>query len=497
VTIPSVKQILIDLGPSLSSEVRKVLEKHGIPADTARKRIQRAKGTIKYLKDVTFPHNEQFLYVENQVPAPVFRTALVKAFDKTNSCYGIAINSIRARKGVIPKSHFGIISGSPTNIKGHINSESILQSLIDLEILECSSLSIGECIHLSNQNSDTIDLKTVKAKLEIEKIILDGFKEWIKKLGLVSYKRVSVRGDTNRNNFGSFEWDINAPSYTHPFVRFDKSGSPIPGFLVGDVIWSSIDKESQIRYFLNKCRIIRNNSKNRPFIAFLIAKRFAKDAFDRGRKEGLIFTTPANLFGKEVSEGFSKVFDLFSTNVAGRDNLSENIEDIFTKFENFESIIGNLRGKLFEMIVADSVNRSGCTVDIGVNITDPKSMQNAEIDVIAESGNHKEVAVFECKGNLMDYEVGESVVKKWVSTSIPRINNWLNSNPGIYVRAKQKRFEFWTTGKFHKDALTYLEAAKKKSKYSISWKDRKGVLSFIRQSGSSDSAKVIKLYYRK
>ena len=496
-TIPSVKQILIDLGPTLSSDIRKELEKHGISAVAARKRIQRAKGTIKHLEGITFPHNEQFLYIEDQVAAPVFRSSLLKAFDQTNSCYGMAINSLEARKGVILKKYFGIISGSPINVKGHIISESVLDSLIDLGIVECSSFSIGKCVHLFNQDSQTIDVKSVKARLEIEKIILDGFKEWVKNLGIVSYNKVSIRGDANRDNFGSFEWDINAPSYTHPFVRFDKSGSPKPGFLVGDVIWSSIDKESHIKYFLNKCRIIRNNNKNRPFIAFLIAKRFAKDAFNCGRKEGLIFTTPENLFGKGVSDGLSNVFELFSTDVVGHDKLPERIEDIFKKLEGFKSIIGNLRGKLFEMIAGDSLHRAGYTIDIGLNITDPKSRKNAEIDVVAESGNHKEVTVYECKGNLEDYEISDSVVRKWVTISIPRINNWLNRNPGRYVQAHQKRFEFWTTGKFHKDAINYLKAIKKKSKHSISWKDRKDVLSYIKKSGSDDSYKVIKQYYSK
>ena len=244
-------------------------------------------------------------------------------------------------------------------------------------------------------------------------------------------------------------------------------------------------------------RIIRNNKKNRPFIAFLIAKRFVKDAFNLGRKEGLIFTTPENLFGKGVSDGLNNVFELFSTDFVGQDNLPDRIEEIFKKLESFKSIIGNLRGKLFEMIVGDSINRSGHTVDIGLNITDPKSQNKAEIDVIAESGNHKKVTVYECKGNLEDYEIGETEVKKWITKSIPRINNWLNRNPGRYVQAKQKKYEIWTTGKFHKDAITYLKSKKRNSKYSISWKERKDVLSFIKESGSDDSYKVIKQYYSK
>ena len=257
-TIPSVKQILTDLGPTLSSEVRKELERHGLSADAARKRIQRAKGTIKHLEGIAFPHNEQFLYLEDQVPPPVFRSSLLKAFDQTNSCYGMAINSLDARKGVNLKKNFGIISGSPIKVKGHINSESVLETLIELGMVECTNYSIGECVHLTNLDSEKIDIKRFEARLEIEKIILNAFKEWVKNLGIVSYKKVCIRGDKNRDDFGSFEWDINAPSYTHPFVGFDKSGSPKPGFLVGDVIWSSIDKESQIKYFLNKCRIISN-----------------------------------------------------------------------------------------------------------------------------------------------------------------------------------------------------------------------------------------------
>ncbi len=64
------------------------------------------------------------------------------------------------------------------------------------------------------------------------------------------------------------------------------------------------------------------------------------------------------------------------------------------------------------------------------------------------------------------------------------------------INNAEQIFEYWTTGKFSKDAIIELENTKHESKnITIGWKDGTEVLDFAEQEGSSSIVKVLRDYY--
>ena len=89
------------------------------------------------------------MYLDSQYGSYEFWNSLINAHTEANSAYGIAMQSIMARGGSIPKNHFSIVSGSPQQLKKHISSSSILEQLVSCKLLKLErDEEIGEVIQI-------------------------------------------------------------------------------------------------------------------------------------------------------------------------------------------------------------------------------------------------------------------------------------------------------------------------------------------------------------
>jgi len=89
---------------------------------------------------------------------------------------------------------------------------------------------------------------------------------------------------------------------------------PKPGFVVADALLGTVVEEKQLRFFLNKCRVLRNQRRLRPFMAILLSDGFTLDALRATRKSGAIAATPRNLFGDTVADALLELVKSFPTN---------------------------------------------------------------------------------------------------------------------------------------------------------------------------------------
>lgn len=218
-------------GPCLSSVLRSHLEQAGLSPEAARQQVSRSKSDIRRLSGIRFPHRESFLFLPEQFADESFGQALLCAFDSTNSVYGLAVHSLAARGGIVPRQYFDIISGSPTRLKRHISSDRVLEGLQRANMVTVeSSPAIGEYVRLTGVPSEAdLSCGGLKAQLTTDEFFLTGLADWLKKLGLVSYYRVDFRSGPRRPIFGQFGWDLTAPSYVHPLVRHRTNERPLPG----------------------------------------------------------------------------------------------------------------------------------------------------------------------------------------------------------------------------------------------------------------------------
>jgi len=363
--IPTVEELLNLHGPLPSSEVKKYLLNAGISEEAARQRISRTRGEVRRLSTIQLPKKESFLFLDKQYGSHEFWVALINAHSKMNSSYGVAIQSILARGGVVQLKHFEIVCGSPQKLSKHLSSSVVLSRLIACKLLKkIEDPVLGECLVVDAQSHlSVVNLDTKRVSLLIEDIIIGAVRDWLRKIGIASYNAITTRHDDKLPSFGQFSWDLAAPSYIYPLAEMSKN--LIPGFVVVDIVSGTLSEE-HVKYFVSKCRTNRQLKNMRPFLALLVAERFTKKAYQIGKSEGVLFTTPDILFGNEIAESLIELTKTLNNAAAVAATDPDKIAKLFSSLTKIEGAAINLRGALFELIVGHMVLQGeGNSIDIG------------------------------------------------------------------------------------------------------------------------------------
>lgn len=234
----SVETLLKKEGPCLSTRLCEILQRAGVSPEAARQRISRANGSIMRLAGLVFPQGARFIYNKSDFGSVSYWTSLLRDIDKASPAYSAAIAALKARGGIVPRSHFEIISGAPILQKGQISSETVLERLLAVKLVQLVEVDgIGSCVRLdAGGYLGEVSKNDFKARLITEKILLLAVKDWARKLGVASYEKICMRDDPGPSpRVGTFAWDLTGPSYLKPMARWVK-GKPKPGFLICDVV---------------------------------------------------------------------------------------------------------------------------------------------------------------------------------------------------------------------------------------------------------------------
>lgn len=488
----SPEKIITALGPMLSSQLGQILvSQYGLSSTAARQQISRAKSLHRfgYLK---FPKNAQFLYKQDQYMSPYFWDALRKALIETGSAYGRAIVAIEARGGVIPKSHFSIVCGSPLNQRKHLSQNIILDNLLKSKILENIELpGVGECLALARtvNNVDQKLFASTRARLITENILLKAVRTWAQNLGIASYNKILIRDEGEKQpQVGTFTWDLSGPSYLSPMVSWTAEQIK-PGFLTCDVLLGARVNENEMNTFIHKCTTLKSLKKVGRTLHIFIADRYFTAAFKLGKEHGVITTTPDALFGREVAEGLREL-----TTLLKQVSLSspEVVVKLFDKLSTIEGAAINLSGALFEFMVGHLVYKK-----TGANITLNRIFKNgpdsAEVDVVAVHGD-RSIHFIECKGYQSNSNIADAEVTKWLTKTIPLVRAVALNHPDW--KDYTMHFEFWTTGKFSPESQAQLAKAKANTKkYVIDYKDSYDVLKYAKDVNDSSLLKTLKEHF--
>jgi hypothetical protein len=395
-------------GPALSSAVARYLQQQGLSETNSRKAIQRAGPNVFKLSKIRFSHNDQFLYRPDEYRGLRFYKNLLAAFDEKESAYGLAVNSLIARDGLVPRAYFDIISGSPVLMKKQISSRRVLQRLTEIGMIEIlNHAELGKCVSLTSSLEDISRLlkpSAFRSRSLAEDILLGGLKEWIRNLGLGSYNKVQIRSLKTQPQFGQFKWDVSAPSYIQPLTRYDRTSLKLkPGFIVADVLLGQDVAFKHLRYFLKKNALMRSQSSTSPFLSFFIGERFTRDAFDAGRKAGIVLATTETLFGREVASGLTELIQVMNNAAASVSANPDLVDKLFAKLDAMRGVELNVRGALFELLFARCLSKEGWHIfSMNQQVKDPINGGLAEIDILALRGNS--LLVCECGGYLKNVD---------------------------------------------------------------------------------------------
>ncbi|MFJ9535157.1 hypothetical protein [Herbaspirillum sp. NPDC101396] len=449
-------------GPCVSTTLVSILvEKYGVTAVNARQKVSRNK-TVKKLAYIKFPRNAHFLYFQRDYASPIFWDALIRDLLKNSVSYGGALASLLARRGIMPRKHFEIACGAPLAQKGHLSPAKILEILLASKLVQLVDVpGVGQCIELGNQRPpDVVEIARMRARLRTEEVLLGAVRDWARDLGFVSYQKVAVRDqseDEKQPRVGTFSWDLTGPSYLSPMVQWNGT-TPKPGFLACDVLLGTNIREEHIRPFINKCKTLRNLKNVGRCLHFFVADGYHPDAFLLARSEGIVPATTETLFGKEVAAALTKLANLLADIYPSASGL-ERLDEIFTNLSHIEGAAVNLRGALFEYLVAEYVRTSEASSEITMNqVVRDEMGAKAEVDLLVRHYNNP-IRFIECKGYRPGGTVSDADVERWLNDRIPLIrraaavtSDWRDA-PHI--------FEFWTTGKLSENALAMIAAKQK------------------------------------
>lgn len=490
----SIGEVLLAHGPCLSSELSQLLVNSGITPQAARKQISRAKGDVRRLHSLPFPKNSRFFYHKSDHESERYWRALLHAAIEKSPAYGPALAALKARSGIAPKDHFSILSGAPWRQKGQLSAETILTRLIRVGlVVELDVPGVGPCVRLRLVTA--ADTSELKARLITEGILLLVVKNWIRKLAIVSYDKVAVRGAAGpMPQVGTFNWDIAGPSYLAALARRKKGEKAKPGFFVCDVILGNTVDQDVMEAFLRKCRTVRMLKNIAPIISMVLADEFTAPAFRRGREEGVIAATPDILFGRDVADSLKALMSALKNAAQMTPDSPAVFNELFGKLGHIEGAAGNLRGALFELIVGHLVREiEGGEVSFGQKYNDPTTLRSAEADVVLNK-NGQSVTFFECKGHQPTELVNDLTVTEWLHDKIPVIYNTAQTERRY--RNLKFRFEFWTCGTFSPEAKNVLDqAARTIVRYQIAYKDGAEVRTYAAKQAGSSIRKTLEEHY--
>ena len=460
-----ISSILKAQGPMRSGLVAERLQiDSGISSEAARKRISRIKPPIRKFPIQLLPRGEGFLYLEDQRNAEYFWTKYQTALRDTGSVYGLAIDALVARGGVIPSDEFAVISGAPLAMKGQIAVNRLLDTMTEAGIVNRADFeSVGDCVTISQYALGWPDFTGFRTRRLAEGIVLDAAREWMRKLGIASYNAISIRGDETERMVGQFKWDLTAPSYLHPLKR--DGGKP--GFVASDVFVDCVLDEFDIRYFIRKVELLRASIPSRV-LPILIADGFSRTALTAGKSVGVMMATPSNLFGKRIGTALQTLIQTLNNAAAIATSNPNKLVNLVEELSEIEGAAGNLRGVLFELIVAYLARIDAVSIDIAIAARDPNTGKSAEIDILKIPSKAACVCI-ECKGKGPGGEVALEEVEDWLDR-IPTFRAHLRKQDRF--REARHSFELWTTGTFTPDALAKLQHEKtRRTRSPIDWKD--------------------------
>ncbi len=469
-------KVLENNGAMLSSDIAEEVSKTtGENHATIRRKISREctkKDALLGHLNLKFPHKENFIYLKSQGFNEEFFTNLKNAANKTRSVYSYILNAFDCTNGVIKYNKACILSGSPSKIKGHIGYNTIIENLKKLNLCSEVIFNGNPYLHYSINTNRTAAL----AQEKIEEHLIEMIKDWIVKNSFSS-SGVLMKND----EYASFKWDITAPSYLY-FIRKNEK----PGFIVVDVIYNTID-ENAIRYFINKINITKNLKNVPKAIPILLGKYFTPEALNLAKQQGIIATTPANLFGLSTANLFENLFKvLINAGTIAAENFAQFME-LFNKLDAIKGASLNLAGDLFEFVVGHCYKKiEGGSLDIGRVIK--YDGQEKEFDVILRTDRNEHYYI-ECKGYGRSHLVDQAEVKKFLD-KISFVRDWYKS----LKPTEQPRFKFGyiTTSDFDDDARALLENYKNRTtKYDIFYMNGKNFSDLVKSSNITDASNII------
>jgi hypothetical protein len=444
------------LGPCLSTALTDYLVTHdGLSPAAARQRVSRGAPQIKRLAHLPFARKARFLYHQDDYASPRYWENLYAAIFATNGPYARALGAIQARE-VAPLVHFFGACGAPIAQKKQLSARTVLDRMVAANVLVEQTLpGLGSCVMTKKtyeRHQQSLDelAGATRSRLIAENILLESLREWLRRLAIVSFNKVQIRG-ADMPRVGTFAWDLTAPSYLTSVLTRLKDQEVKPGWVVCDVLLIENVGLKHAAPFLNKVRSLDALKKIGRTMFILVAHGYDVEAFQALRSAGIIPATPKSLFGEDVADGFRVLIQTL-TEAANGVVDPEKFDQLFSKLGKLEGAVGNMRGAFFELLVAEVVRKTA-PGPVKLNKICRGDDGDAEVDVY-HLNEGLAAQMIECKGIAPGTCVDDEEVNQWLTKRIMRVRHHLQN---LGWSGPRPRFELWTSGALSDQARQRIE----------------------------------------
>lgn len=171
-------------------------DEFGLTPEAARKRLSRIRAPLRSFPIPLLPKREAFLYRQQDRNTERFWTNLHRDLRETESVIGAAVDGLAARGGIVIADEFAVISGAPVKQLKQVPTALVIKRLEDAGLVKATMYpELDEVIMLARPELGGVDVAGFKARRQGELVILDGVREWAKRLGVASYNTIAIRGD--------------------------------------------------------------------------------------------------------------------------------------------------------------------------------------------------------------------------------------------------------------------------------------------------------------
>jgi hypothetical protein len=226
-----------------------------------------------------------------------------------------------------------------------------------------------------------------------------------------------------------------------------------PGLIACDVLLAGSLSLASSEAFLYKVDALKALKKLGRTLFIYVSEHFSAEAFQKMRSAGILPATPETLFGKDVAAGFKELSKVLAE-AAIRTVSPDRFDMLFSSLGKLEGAVGNMRGSLFELLVAEVARRDHPAFVELNKICKGKEGARAEVDVWLVIPN-REAHFIECKGHAPGSAIDDEEIEQWLNKRILTVRQHVDQ----YLEPKPTKlvFELWYTGALSSEALARVE----------------------------------------
>lgn len=500
-----IEAILLDTGPLNSGELANEMVRRGISKsqEAARKAISRGctAGRIRSTNPVRF--DRVYLYYLPQHEGKQYAKAVRELLPSKPGFHRV-YKTLLANGGWITYGQIGKASGclpngSASRAGGRSQLSQVVGDLLELRLIDHMVGVPGLYRTGTEFGSPKVGRGLFEHKLRIEQGLLEEARNWLRDCYLLAYDQHKLRPSPyHGEGFNDTIWDFHGPVYFGPFTG-DKQlrrTTAKEAFLVGDILAYRQYDINDATAYLERYRSIVLRWKTIVVVPVVIAPVFSSNAWDMLRKSGVTPLVFHDVFGRNVEKLLNSLWEVFKQDMATDVAIAE-LEDTLSlanSTELNEGIIGNLKGALFELIIALGWRSLGYDVVMQKIVQATEEVEEYEIDVVSIRGDNV-CRLIECKGRHAEYaeskdEVERHFKKRCKAAADPY--GWNVTNRYATVEAL-----FVTTGTLSKWAREYANETKKSHGISCDVWEGDRVTQWLKEINQPRLAELVERFYRK